>query len=413
MRVVLTGTYNSANKGDAAMELVAAQELTSRYPGIDVTILSPFPELDAPFYAPTIVEYCNRRRLLRASGDLVLAMVWRALQALGLKTAGWLLSPVMRRVRDADLVVDLSGDMLTESSGPHVAYSHFIPILRALVLGRPYYLCAQSIGPFSLTRPLATFLLKRARAITAREAITRDYVLNLGVRPENLEQTADLAFLLQPSDAAHAASILEGEGVARASRPVLGISVSHLMETQFRKRNGNRDYRSLMALALRQFARETGAMILFVSHVTGPSPAKNDRVISASIRDMLGSDIPAFVLAGDYRPETLKSIIAACDIFCGARMHANIAALSSFVPTVAIAYSHKTTGIMADCGVSELVAPIESVDVDSLVKMLRTAFSDRDALSQRLRERIPAIRSLAVRNVVKVGQLIETTGGIK
>ena len=81
MRVVLTGTYNSANKGDAAMELVAAQELTSRYPGVDVTILSPFPELDTPFYAPTIVEYCNRRRLLRASGDLVLAMVWRALQA--------------------------------------------------------------------------------------------------------------------------------------------------------------------------------------------------------------------------------------------------------------------------------------------------------------------------------------------
>lgn len=413
MHIVLTGTYNSANKGDAAMELVAAHGMQSRYPGIDVTILSPFPELDAPFYAPIAVEYCNRRRLLRASGDLVLAMIWRAMQNLSLKTADWLLSPVMRRVRDADLLVDLSGDMLTESSGPHVAYSHFIPILRALVLGRPYYLCAQSIGPFGFTRPLATFILKRASAITAREAVTHEYVSSLGVRQTNLEQTADLAFLLPPSDAAHAESVLQGEGVVRGSRPVLGISVSHLMEKQFRKRNGSGDYRSLMASALGQIAQETGAVLLFISHVTGPSSAKDDRLIAASIRKMLGSDIPAFVLSGDYRPETLKSIIATCDIFCGARMHANIAALSSFVPTVAIAYSHKTTGIMADCGVSELVAPIESVNVDSLVKLLRTAFHDRDAVAQRLRQRIPAIQSLAVRNLAKVGQLIETTGGTK
>ena len=77
MRFVLTGTYNSCNKGDAAMELAATQGIVSRYPDSEVTILSPFPELDRPFYAPIPVERCNRRRLIIATVDLIRAMVWR------------------------------------------------------------------------------------------------------------------------------------------------------------------------------------------------------------------------------------------------------------------------------------------------------------------------------------------------
>jgi polysaccharide pyruvyl transferase WcaK-like protein len=85
-------------------------------------------------------------------------------------------NPELTAIRDTDLVVDLSGDMLTEDYGPHVAYSHFLPILTALAMGRPVMLCAQSIGPFKLTRGLARFILNRVSLITVREAISFNYL---------------------------------------------------------------------------------------------------------------------------------------------------------------------------------------------------------------------------------------------
>ena len=116
---------------------------------------------------PLPVIACSRRRLIRASLELGAGLLWRLLRATTGRAPRWLVSAAdMAAVLDSDLVVDLSGDMLTEDSGPHVAYSHFIPLLRAVVLGRPFFICVQSIGPFRLTRPLARFLLNRAAAIT-------------------------------------------------------------------------------------------------------------------------------------------------------------------------------------------------------------------------------------------------------
>ena len=65
-RILLTGTYASRNKGDAALELTAK----------------------GPYFLIPDEE--------------------------------------LQQILKSDLVVDLSGDMLTQDYGPHVAYSHFL-----------------------------------------------------------------------------------------------------------------------------------------------------------------------------------------------------------------------------------------------------------------------------------------------
>jgi colanic acid/amylovoran biosynthesis protein len=407
MQFLLTGTYNSGNKGDAAMELAAAQGISSHYPDSEVTILSPFPELDRPFYAPTPVEHCNRRRLIVATVDLIRAMAWRWLSGRGLRT-DWLLSPGMRRVRDSDLVIDLSGDMLTEDYGPHVAYSHYIPILRALILGRPYFLCAQSIGPFRLTRPLARLILNRAAAITPRDRITYDYLKKIGVTNDRIVETADLAFLLAPAGESRAAEILTAEDIALDHRPLIGISVSHLIEKHYRMRNpgaSGQDFAAFMKVVIERAAATHNAQVLFIAHVTGPSRSKDDRVMARKVREALDPDVSAWIVSGDYRPDELKALIARCSVFCGARMHANIAALSACVPTVAISYSHKTPGIMSACGLGDFVAPVESMSVDSLGALLARAFSQREALCVLLKARIADVRANAMKNVAAFAEL--------
>src|SRR5688572_7905770 len=406
MRIVQTGTYNSANKGDAAMQLGALRQIASLYPASTVTILSPFPALDAPFYAPATVERCNRRNLLAATLDLARAGAWRMLPRAW--RPRWLLTRPMRLVRDCDVVVDLSGDMLTDDYGPHVAYSHYIPVLRALVLGKPYFLCAQSIGPFRTTRALARLILTRAAKITVRDAISEAAVLAMGVDASRVEKTADLAFLLPPAPRERALEILRQEGFRDDGRPVLGISISRLIEGKHRSRSGGPAagaFLELMASAIERVVGEQAASVIFIPHVTGPAQDKDDRRISMELKARLAPAVPATALGGDYRPEELKAVVASCSVFCGARMHANIAALSSGVPTVAVSYSHKTPGIMAEFGMQEFLLRAEDLTAPALGDLLSRAFRERAEIAAALARRIDEIRARAARNIAGLDRL--------
>ena len=399
MRILLTGTYNSHNKGDATMELVARDRIRAALPEAEVVLSSPFPVLDGPFYAPTPVVPCSRRQLIRATLELGGALLWRLLNcATGRDLPGLLQGAAMAETERADLVIDLSGDMLTESSGPHVAYSHFIPLLRALILGTPYLLCAQSIGPFSLTKPLARFLLARATGITVREAVSRDYLTSLGLDAARITQTADLAFLLEPAPAERAREIMATEGLPLDAPCLIGLSVSRLIESRYNRLNpgaGRLDFASVMAAVIDVLVEQEGANVVLVPHVTGPSAAKDDRLIGREICRGVARPGAVRCLAGDYRPEELKAVIAQCHAFVGARMHANMAALASGLPTVALAYSHKTHGIMAACGQSDFVMPIERLNQEALLQLIRSALARGEIIKAELADRVGAQRRAA------------------
>ncbi|MEO1000527.1 MAG: polysaccharide pyruvyl transferase family protein [Pseudomonadota bacterium] len=415
MKILLTGTYSSFNKGDAAMELsadAAFRRIAEADGGADgpvtVEILAPFPERDGPFYAPTPVADCDRRRLIGASFGLVRALLYRLLG----RRPRALLNRSHRATEAADLVVDLSGDMLTDAHGPHISISHYIPILRGFILGKPVFICAQSIGPFRATRPLARRILNRAAAVTVRDRISLDYLRGIGVTSAALEETADMAFLLPAAPPARAAALLAAEGILpEGGEDVLGVSVSGLVADRFDRHAGARGaFVALMAEALGRVAADHGLRLRFTPHVTGPKPDKDDRITSRAVRDALPDPAIAEVIEADLRPEEMKAIIAQSTVFVGTRMHANIAALSSHVPTVAIAYSHKTPGIMAGCGVEEFVIAAEALTVERLVERLEAALAARAELSARLKRTVAAQAATAARNVEIAARLIGAGG---
>lgn len=386
LKVALTGTYNSLNKGDAAMQLSMSSALQSRFGDeVDVTIYSPFPDLDAPFYAGRKVRFDDRRRLLRS-------------------TAGLLTGSLAREFAGADLVVDLSGDMLTEDYGPHVAWSHFLPLLRAQRAGTPYMLCAQSIGPFSLTRPIARQVIAHAAAVTVRDGISRDYLASLGLAEPLVTQTADMAFLLPAIDAGKASAHIREAGLDPA-QPVVAVSLSRLVARRYDRRKGDGAFVALMAKELANLSRKYGVQLLFVAHVTGPGAAKDDRLIA---REVLGRmDCPqAALFDRDARPEELKGVIAQCAATIGCRMHANIASLSSRVPVLALSYSHKTPGIMAACGLGNMVLDVDHFEPVEFRESAKLLLEQRDSLAKQLAEPVKQQVAAASTNVEIAAQLL-------
>lgn len=410
LKVLQTGTYCSCNKGDAAMEFSFAHGLCAHRNDVEIIISTPFPELDRNTYAPIPVVYCARRRLIFATLLLVRAFLWKRLVGWLGSSADFLVGhPELQALKDTDLVVDLSGDMLTEDYGPHVAYSHFLPIVTALAMDKPVILCAQSIGPFALMKQLARYVLRRTALITAREPVTVEYLREIGIQNSHVILTTDVAFLLEPAKDDTVDDVFSKEGIDLAGRKILGISFSNLVHSHFRKRNphaSNSMFHELFAGILDTISERYGLQILFVPHVTGPRSSADDRVFAEQISSQMQTN--AVAIKGDYTPDILKGIISRCQLYMGSRMHANIAAMSSGIPTLAIAYSHKTAGIMQLLGQDEYVCEIATLNGETVLECFGKLFSMRDSVAAVLREQSRIQKTEAARNIELVSEFLDT-----
>jgi colanic acid/amylovoran biosynthesis protein len=130
------------------------------------------------------------------------------------------------------------------------------------------------------------------------------------------------------------------------------------------------------------------------------------RVLSAMQRADHGR-----IVGGDYTGAELKAFIGTCRYFVGSRMHATIAALSQEIPTVTLAYNHKTLGINGEVlGQGDFLIDLRAIRSDELLARCVATF---DALVAReaeiraeLRRRLPSIRVGAQQNAVSALELL-------
>lgn len=406
-RILLTGTYCSLNRGDAAMQLACAEGLRQRIPGVRIAIHTPFPNIDTPFYERrglSIVR-SSRRRLVWASWQWARFAAARPRQSAWDAARAYPPESEHAAIANADLVVDLSGDMLTEDYGLHVAYSHYLPPLQALAANVPLAVCAQSVGPFGITRALARQIFDGAAAVTLRESRSSAHLAAIGAEPPILEVTADLSFTMAPAAAAEVDAAL-GPGGMTGDGPRIGISLSGLIENHRARAGLSRSsLAEVLGPALKAMAEEIGATLVLIPHVYGPKPLQDDRRALKTLRGFLGDRVTHIL--GEHDPEVLKGIISRCDLFIGARMHAVMAALSTTVPVIALAYSHKAVGIMGDFGMEEWVLDGAEVERAEFEERLRSLWRARKMVRDSLRPRAAQARAAADRNLEI---LVELTG---
>jgi colanic acid/amylovoran biosynthesis protein len=274
----------------------------------------------------------------------------------------------------------------------------------AMQLKKPVFLWGSSVGPFDrephLIRPMIKHL-SLMQFVAVRESVSHDYLTRrLGLR--NVIKMADPAFTLQPEtvDLVPFWPDMAGEGV-------LGVNISHLIE---RYKQDGQDIRSEVAAFVRHVVKNMGMGVLLIPHVhplTG-NHESGDASYMAGLQGRL-SDLGASVAMMPHRfnAAQIKHVISHLRFFIGARTHATIAALSSGVPTISIAYSIKARGINKDLfGHEDAVLQTPEVSADSLAKALEWLFEKEDVLRERLDAGVPKLREEAraaaarIRNVL-------------
>ena len=408
-RVLLIGTFSSLNKGDAAMQLSAARTFASAIPGAEITVLTPFPDIDRNTYTGYRVCLTNRRRPIAAFVLLARAWLWRVLRGLGIDSSALVGAAELEEYRRADVVVDLSGDTLTEDYGVACFISHLLPILTCIALKRPVVICAQTIGPLGITRPLGRFALNRVSLVTAREEITHAYLQDIGIDVPPRHLTADIAFLLEPAGPEKVSAILAAEGLDGTDRPLVGVVISRLMGHRFSPSDPE-SFEDMMAAIADHMVERQGAFVVLAAHVTGPGKRRDDRLMAKAVYRKMRRRDHAGVIEKDYRPEELKGLFGRFELLLGQRMHANIASLSMGVPTLALGYSLKTRGIMRMVGQEQWVCDITGLTLSEVTARIDAIWGERERVREELKARMAAIRESARQNVDLTQRLIASEG---
>jgi polysaccharide pyruvyl transferase WcaK-like protein len=84
----------------------------------------------------------------------------------------------------------------------------------------------------------------------------------------------------------------------------------------------------------------------------------------------------------------IKYVISKCRFFIGARTHSTIAALSSNIPTVSIAYSIKARGINQDIfGHTDYVLDVNNLNYHSLINYFDSLIKNEAIIKKQLPEK--------------------------
>jgi len=319
-RVLVVNTYNFQNMG----EVLQLEALTKILQGDTLSLASWYSYVDRTICEDLGISVAGATRppdkvtlLLQAASSLARLALWR--QAGVPAPAG-----ILKAYDDCDFVVDLGGDTFSDSPSPVYTLAHCFALIPALMLGKPYTICSQSIGPFKtpITRALAHYVLSHAQSITARDPITYSYLKeDLAVAEDKIELCRDLAFFTP-----RAASPEDG---------LIGLNPSPLAHRYMGLRP--KEYIDFVADLVSRL--QESHRVVLIPHVYGPRHGLG-KVANQDDRQVI-EEVAARV---DVETGTHNDI-GRCSAFIGFRMHACINAMSRGIPTLALSYSQKSSGL--------------------------------------------------------------------
>ena len=349
MRILITDSFCSSNRGDAAILDGMVTGLRSR--GVTVEVVSHFPAVTSHFHD---------------------------IEALDDRDA----CAVALAVSRADLVVSCGGSFIHDLYAPNLN-ARLATLHLARRLGKPYAIFGQSVGPLvqPLSRKAVRDVLDGAALLCVRDAGSAKVLTDLGVS----------APIRVGVDAAVAGRVRVAE---RSSRPLLGVTVRgwhfpHSAEPAALQER----YEECVAAAADRWARATGGHVRFFSNCTSYGGYRqDDRVAARRVAARMMADAEV-VEAEDLDFATLRGECGTCDLFLGTRMHSLVFATTAGVPAVGIAYEDKTWGWLEQVGLEGRAVPIE--DCAGLEELLLRTWEERELLAPRIAARVEQLRAAA------------------
>ncbi len=399
--ILLVGHGGCYNRGCEAIVRSTVCLLRKEFGSVKITISSFDYENDRLIdfgHNVTIIPASSRNQWKRFSKDWTIRQFLRIFA----KDRIWELeySPIVRHLKNADLVLSVGGDNYTADYGEPSYYLNLNKLVRKF--RKKLIIWAASVGPFPENGELQGIIsnLKTVNLITVRETKSLKYLKGLGVS-ENVRLVADPAFLLMSDTSPVEFTFRDIEA------PVLGFNVSPIL-ANYTDKLGNEEIVKECTLFLKKVIKDMQMYILLIPHVTKSMDFNNDYNFMEKIYDNLKDTKMIKRISAEYNAMQIKGIISTCQFFIGARTHSTIAALSAGIPTLSIGYSVKSKGINEDLfGHNDFVIDAKDLSARLLFGRLIQLYSAEKEIKNLLSIRIPVFKALANKNMKYFKEILQ------
>lgn len=311
----------------------------------------------------------------------------------------WYYHNIRPEIEKATAVLSVGGDNYSLDYGIPQKFTMLDDFV--LSLNRPIVIWGASVGPFTKLPDYERYMAKHLRKVTAifaRETATVDYLSSIGVK-DNVFLVADPAFVMT------ACKVDVKKLGFELHADAIGINLSPLMARYIK---GNCSWDEIAYHTLDRVCKEFDNHIYLIPHVTRHD--SNDYTFLKNIRERLSAHYKerVFLIPPTLNAQEIKWIISHMTVFAGARTHSTIAALSSNVPTLSIAYSMKARGINQDLfGTLDYCLEPNNYRPEIVCQKISDIISKRMQIKERITNGLPEIIKRAYKAGDYLKQVVE------
>ncbi len=308
----------------------------------------------------------------------------------------------LQAIKECKVALSLGGDNYSLCYG----LPRLLTDIDDLVLSykKPLIIWGASVGPFSNNPAYEKYMMKHLKDITAifaREDKTIEYLSSIGI-DKNVYRVSDPAFVMEPIKPENF------ENDFPFINESIGINFSPIMPKYWTDNDMNK-WMSFCVELVEKISDKTRRPIYLLPHVTHIG-SNNDYVLLKNIKEQLEPlTEKVHLVSPGYSAAEFKYIISQFNSYMGARTHSTIAAFSSCVPTVSLAYSMKAVGINKEV-FNHLDFCVEKNKINRInyiVDLLNTIIENNDKIRQEMKPNINAIKQKALKSGEILKDIIE------
>ena len=327
-----------------------------------------------------------------------------------------------RAIEDADLVilggggmlydVDYDADLrrfLTDPPDRQWLYELAKLAAAARAAGRPVMVYAMGAGPLfsEPARRVARFIGESAQAVTVRDRVSADLLVECGLSPARVQLAADPAVTLEPGSEEVVQRWLEAQGLTAAPRPWIGLNLRPWYRFMGVESGEGKMDRLIAAGGeiMRELRARLGATVVLL-----PFQKLNDddeEVLSHALAES-GVSEGAALAATPTAPEVIVGVLGKLDLMVGMRMHSLLLAMAAGTPCVGLSYSPKVDEIIAAAGMTEYSHPVDDLDPRAVATSCEALLANREDAQAKLVQGRERLRELAAISQDMAKALLET-----
>jgi len=353
--ITIASFVGFCNRGAEALLKTRIESIRKSTSGVKFYVLSIYTETCKPIKGVEYIDtFGGRREKLRSMKYLILSICkgvsWTT-NALMFRLFGFCFNKDIKKIASCEIFISTDGDILGEDYGlfPLLWRIYFLSL--GLIMKKPVIIFAEGLGPFKskIGRLISKLFFNKCSYISVREKISIENLTDIGIKREKIHLVADTAFLLEPSP--------KNLDFRQEGKKLIGISVSKFA-TKYgfcfgKERNPYNGFNNYMAKLIDWMVEELNTKVIMIPHVV--QIYRDDYQTAKDILDKVKNKSQVEILDRDLDASELKKAISYCDLVIASRMHAAIAALSTHVPVIGIAYSHKMIGICNSLGIIDYI----------------------------------------------------------